>query len=158
MGHAQPGVGALPGAAYHDGFDELGLEFEQIKSMLAEQVCQLDRYWEALQEVKKALRCANKHFQDEETKAKRWQHRYEAVRAERDEYYSRLVRISRGEPVDNLVAPAEIPYREETSPPRPMSLVSSVLQDDEPDEECEFVEYIKDRKNVEPNEPESENP
>ena len=45
----------------------------------------------------------------------RWRDQYHAVRAERDEYYARLLKISRGEMVDNPAAAATIPIRESTS-------------------------------------------
>ena len=152
--HAQAGSGQAD--AYGDGLDELGLEFDQIKALLSEQVTQMDTYWAELQAAKELIATIKKRMEDDLAKTNRWKNQYEAVRAERDEYYGRLLRLSRGEHVDNPAAPAALAHVEEPLLPcgTTRALLSSPRAGDEeepPAADLEVFDFFKDYVPSEPN-------
>ena len=152
--HAQAGSGQAN--AYGDGLDELGLEFDQIKALLSEQVTQMDTYWAELQAAKELIATIKKRMEDDLAKTNRWKNQYEAVRAERDEYYGRLLRLSRGEHVDNPAAPAALAHVEEpllsTGARRgPLSSPRADDEDELPAADLEVFDFFKDYVPSEPN-------
>jgi len=142
-----------------DDLEGMFAEFGLIKGLMEAQGEQLQAYAQLTQQMKQQIAALCRLAKVEKIKADRWENRHWAVRAERDEYYGRLVKLYHGEKVDNLVAPATIPCREEVYPPghfgAPLSIIAGEKTsevDEERWESGEVIDYLANSRRAAGNE------